>query len=85
MKELSTVCGRTAGSLARWPCSLKRFRDSTGTHSFQSGDGASSDCCRLKSAPPVCDSDVTILVLGRYTGAGTAGWIRNSCRRLVVM
>ena len=63
---------------------LETVPDSTGTHSFQSGDGASSDCCRLKSVPPLCDSDVTILVLGRYTGVGTAGWVTNSCRCLVV-
>ena len=39
--------------------------DSTRTYASQCGDGASSDCCWLKSVPQVCDSDVVIITWGR--------------------
>ena len=51
--------------------------DSARTYSSQSGDGASSDCCWLKSVPQVCSSDVTILLQGAYSGVSTAELIRK--------
>ena len=51
----------------------------------QSGDGASNDCCWLESVLQVCASDVTILQLGRCSGASTVGLVRNSSSRLAAM
>ena len=36
--------------------------DSTSAYTLQSGGGASSNLCWLKSAPHVCDSDVIIII-----------------------